>query len=200
MTKRTKKYNVFFVDDDPGVRSAVAEDIEDMGCNVKCFAKAKDCLEQLPNKNCNLLITDVKMPDMDGLTLLSKVKQIAPWVSVMIITGYGDIPMCAKALKMGAADFIEKPLEREIFLHKVKTIIKQDNFIDSPVGEPLTKTEKKILKLILDGYGNKQIANKLRRALRSVERHRSSIMHKFRVDNVVDLVKKAALISLDGID
>ena len=200
MTKRTKKYNVFFVDDDPGVRSAVAEDIEDMGCKVKCFAKAKDCLEQLPNKNCNLLITDVKMPDMDGLTLLSRVKQIAPWVSVMIITGYGDIPMCAKALKMGAVDFIEKPLEREIFLHKVKAILKRDDFTDSPVGEPLTKTEKKILKLILDGYGNKQISNKLRRALRSVERHRSSIMHKFRVDNVVDLVKKAALINLNDID
>ena len=200
MKNKIKKHDIFFVDDDPCVRSAVADDLEDLGCKVKCFARAKDCLEQLPNKNCNLLITDVKMPDMDGLTLLSRVKEVAPWVSVMVITGFGDIPMCAKALKMGAVDFIEKPFERDIFLHKVKTILKQDDFTDSRVGQALTKTEKKVLKLILDGEGNKQIARKLKRALRSVERHRSSIMHKFGVDNLVDLVKKTDLINLNDID
>ena len=200
MKNKTKQHEVFFVDDDSEVRSAVAEDLEDLGCKVSCFASAADCLEQLPEKNCNLLITDVKMPGMDGMTLLRRVKCVAPWVSVLVVTGFGDIPMCARALKLGAVDFIEKPLDREIFLHKVKTILGQDDFTDSPVGQALTKTEKKVLKLILEGDGNKQIAHKLQRALRSVERHRSSIMHKFGVDNVVDLVKKAALINLNDID
>jgi len=200
MKNKMKQHEVFFVDDDAEVRSAVAEDLEDLGCKVSCFASAADCLEQLPEKNCNLLITDVKMPGMDGLTLLNRVKRVAPWVSVLVVTGFGDIPMCARALKLGAVDFVEKPLDREIFLHKVKTILRQDDFTDSPVGQALTKTEKKVLKLILEGEGNKQIANKLQRALRSVERHRSSIMHKFGVDNVVDLVKKAALINLDDLE
>lgn len=200
MQKKVKKYDVFFVDDDAEVRSAVAEDLEDLGCIVSCFSKAEDCLEQLPTKNCNLLITDVKMPGMDGLTLLRKVNRVAPWVSVMLVTGFGDIPMCARAFKLGAVEFIEKPLNRESFLHKVKAVLRQEDFSYSPIGQALTKTEKKVLKLILDGEGNKQIAYILQRALRSVERHRSSIMHKFGVDNVVDLVKRTTLLNLDNVE
>ena len=191
---------MFFVDDEPGIRRIVADELKRLGCKVSCFASAAECLEQLPEQDCNLLITDVKMPGMDGLTLLSRVKCVAPWVSVMVITGFGDIPMSVRALKLGAVDFVEKPLEREIFLHKVKTILRQDDFIDSPAGQALIETEKKVLKLILEGRGNKEIAYKLQRALRTVERHRNSIMHKFGVDNVVDLVKRAALISLDDVE
>ncbi len=200
MKNKTKQPDVFFVDDDPAVRSAVADNLEDLGCKVSCFANAFDCLEQLPKKNCNLLITDVRMPGMDGLTLLSRVKRVAPWVSVMVITGFGDIPMSVRALKLGAVDFVEKPLDREIFLHKVKTILRQDDFVDSPAGQALTKTEKKVLKLILEGKGNKEMAYILGRAMRTIERHRSDIMHKFGVDNIVDLVKKAALINLDDVE
>ncbi|MHC4124163.1 MAG: response regulator transcription factor [Planctomycetota bacterium] len=199
MKTKAKQYGVFFVDDEPGIRRVVAEELKALGCNVTCFASASNCLEQLPHQDCNLLITDVKMPGMDGLTLLSRAKRVAPWVSIMVITGYGDIPMAVKALKLGAIDFIEKPLDRDIFLHKVKSVLNQDDFADSFVGQVLTKTEKKILKLILDGKGNKEIAYKLGRALRTVELHRSHIMHKFGVDNLVDLVKKAAFMNLDNV-
>jgi two-component system response regulator FixJ len=200
MRTKTKQYDVFFVDDEPGIRRIVADGLKRLGCKVSCFASAIECLEQLPEQNCSLLITDVKMPGMDGLTLLRNAKRVAPWVSVMVITGFGDIPMSVRALKLGAADFVEKPLEREIFLRKVKTILRRDDFVDSPAGQALTKTEKKVLKLILNGKGNKEIAYKLQRALRTVERHRSSIMHKFGVDNIVDLVKKAALIDLKDVE
>lgn len=200
MKARTKQYDVFFVDDEPEIRKVVADDLEDLGCKVRCFANAADCLEQLPKQNCNLLITDVKMPGMDGLTLLSRARRVAPWVSVMVITGFGDIPMSVRALKLGAVDFVEKPLDRKIFLHKVQSVLTQDDFIDAPVSKPLTKTEKKVLKLILEGSANKEIAYKLNRAVRTVEQHRSDIMHKFGVDSIVDLVKKAALINLDDVE
>lgn len=200
MRTKTKQYDVFFVDDDAGIRRIITDELKRLGCKVSCFASAIECLEQLPEQDCNLLITDVKMPGMDGLTLLSRVKRVAPWVSVMIITGFGDIPMSVRALKLGAVDFIEKPLDRKEFLHKVKTIPKQDNFVDTPAGHTLTKVEKRILKLILEGKGNKEIAYILNRAMRTVERHRSDIMHKFGVDNIVDLVKKAALINLDDVE
>ncbi|GAG37104.1 unnamed protein product, partial [marine sediment metagenome] len=127
-------------------------------------------------------------------------RRVAPWVSVMVITGFGDIPMSVRALQLGAVDFIEKPLERKIFLHKVQSVLTQDDFIDAPVSKPLTKTEKKVLKLVLEGKGNKEMAYILGRAMRTVERHRSDIMHKFGVDNIVDLVKKAALINLDDVE
>lgn len=198
--KTKTKQHVFFVDDEPGIRRVVTDDLQGLGCKVSCFANAAECLGQLPKQNCNLLITDVRMPGMDGLTLLTKAKRIAPWVSVMVITGYGDIPMAVRALKLGAVDFVEKPLDRDVFLNKVKSVLNENNFSDSSVGRALTKTEKKVLKLILDGMGNKGIAYKLGRALRTVELHRSHIMHKFGVDNVVDLVKKAAPMNLSDVD
>lgn len=197
MKSKTKQPDVFFVDDDAGIRRLIAEELKAIDCNVSCFANGEDCLEQLGKQNCNLLITDVKMPGMDGLTLINKARRVAPWVSVMVITGFGDIPMSVRAIKSGAVDFIEKPLDRKSFLHKVKTILKQDDFTDTPAHQMLTNVEKKILKLILEGKGNKQVAYILDRAVRTVERHRSDIMHKFGVDNIVDLVKKAAQTNLD---
>lgn len=200
MRTKTKQYNVFFVDDDAGIRRLISEELEGIDCKVSCFADAADCLEQLGKRNCDLLITDVKMPGMDGMTLLSRVRRTTPWVSVMVITGFGDIPMSVKALKSGAVDFVEKPLDRKSFLHKVKTILRQDDFADIPTGRILTRTEKKVLKLILEGKANKEMAYILKRAMRTVERHRSNIMHKFGVDNIVDLVKKAVLIKLDDVE
>ena len=200
MKIKTKRYGVFFVDDEPGIRKLISGELEGLGCKVNCFANAADCLEQLPKQNCDLLITDVKMPRMDGLTLLSRVKRAAPWVSVMVITGFGDIPMAVRALKLGAVDFVEKPLDRRVFLHKVKTILKQDDFVETQASQALTKTEKKVLKLVLEGKGNKEIAHRFQRTLRTVERHRSHIMQKFGVDNIVELVRKAALVNLDGVE
>ena len=200
MKIKTKQYDVFFVDDDAGIRRVVCEELEGLDYNVSCFASASDCLEQLPKQNCNLLITDVKMPGMDGLALLGRVKRVAPWVPVMVITGFGDVSMAVKVLKLGAVDFVEKPLDRDAFLDRVKSVLKQDDFADSPAGQALTKTEKKVLKLILDGKGNTEIAYGLDRALRTIERHRSDIMHKFGVDNIIELVKKAALINLDDVE
>jgi len=200
MKVKTKQYDVFFVDDDSGIRELISEELEGINCNVSCFGNAADCLEQLGKENCNLLITDVKMPGMDGMTLLSKVRHIAPWVPVMVITGFGDIPMAIRAIKLGAVDFIEKPLDRRNFLHKVETILEYDGFFDTPVGQNLTKVEKKVLKMILEGKGNKEMAFILGRALRTVERHRSDIMHKFGVDSIVDLVKNAAHINFEDVE
>jgi len=190
--KLKTKQCVFFVDDEPGIRRVAVSALKSLGCEVSSFANAKDCLEQLAERDCNLLITDVRMPGMDGLTLLNKARRVAPWVSVMVITGYGDVPMAVKAMKSGAVDFIEKPLDRDVFLHKIKAVLAQDYFADSRAGQALSRTEKKVLKLILEGKGNKEIAYKLQRAVRTVELHRSNIMHKLDADNIVDLVKKAA--------
>ncbi|MHC4132369.1 MAG: response regulator transcription factor [Planctomycetota bacterium] len=200
MNPKPKQYSVFFVDNEPRIRTIISDELKDLGYEITCFSSAAECLQQLKEQKCHLLITDVKMPDMDGLTLLNKVRHIAPWVPVMVITGYGDVPMAVKAIKSGAVDFIEKPLDREFFLHKVKSFLKKSTFEDSHLAEPLTKTELKVLKMILQGMGNKQIAYKLDRSLRTVELHRNHIIHKFGVDNVVDLVKKAAFLDLEKVE
>lgn len=195
MTKN-KKRHIFFVDDELKICKVVCETIEQFGMEVSYFASAADCLEQLHSITCDLLITDVKMPDMDGMELLTKAKQIAPWLPVLVITGYGDIPMAITAVKAGAVDFIEKPLDKKSFLRKIKSILKQSTPTDSFVGKPLTNSEMKVLKLVLDGKSNKEIAYLLHRSVRTIEVHRSHLMHKLGVDNLVDLVKRSTIMGL----
>ena len=185
------RQTVFIVDDEPGIRGVLTDELQGLGCKTHCFASAASCLEVLPDNDCALIITDVKMPGMDGLALLAKIKHLAPWVSVLVMTGYGDVQMAVKALKLGAVDFIEKPLDRKAFLHKVKSILKQNDFAESSAHSSLTKTEKKVLKLILEGKSNKEIAYKMSRSVRTIEFHRGNIMHKFKTDSLVELVKKA---------
>jgi len=190
------KQHIFFVDDEPKVREVVSETLEELGSKVSCFACAADCLEQLGYQRCDLLITDVKMPEMDGMELLAKARSLAPWLPILVITGYGDIPTAVTAIKAGAVDFTEKPLDRKSFLWKVKSILQQSTFNDSYRGKPLTESEMKVLKLIIDGKSNKEIAYVLHRSIRTIEVHRGHLMRKLDVDNVVDLVKRAAMMGL----
>ncbi|MHC4530663.1 MAG: response regulator transcription factor [Planctomycetota bacterium] len=190
------KQNIFFVDDEPTVRKAVAMTLERLGYNVTCFANAADCLEKLQNQNCDLLITDVKMPGMDGIELVQKAKHLAPWLPIIIVTGYGDIPMAIRAVKAGALEFIEKPLKSKTLADIINTTLKQ-NYLESLIkGNALTKTETIILKMILQGNTNREIASTLHRSTRTVEDHRLHIMKKLNVENVVDLVKRAAAMGI----
>jgi len=164
---------------------------------VSSFASAADCLQQLNPIMCDLLIADVKMPGMDGIELLTKIKRIAPWLPVLLITGYGDIPMAVRAVKGGAVDFIEKPLDKESFLNKVKSILHRSPLTDPYIiRKPLTRTETVILKLISRGNTNKEIAILLNRSIRTIEVHRCHIFRKFGVDNLADLLKRAAVMGL----
>jgi len=190
------KQHVFFVDDEPKIRKIVGRTLEQAGLKVSCFARAAECLKQLRSQPCHLLITDVKMTEMDGIELLTKVKRIIPSLPVLVITGYGDIPMAVKALKLGASDFIEKPLDRQSFLSVVDSLLNLNTQTHRVVGEVLTKAEIKILRLILNGKSTKEIAGILHRSLRTIEDHRHHIMRKLDVNNLVDLVKQAAVVRL----
>lgn len=187
---------IFFVDDEPSVRKAVSKTLEQLGPHVRCFPCASACLEQLRSKRCDLLITDVKMPGMDGIELLIEAKRIAPWLPVLVITGYGDVPMAVRALKAGALDFIEKPLNRRSLLLVVESALKRSVPLDRLRGKALTRTEIRTLRLILDGQSNKEIAALLHRSLRTIEVHRNRMMRKLGVTNTVGLVRRAAALGL----
>lgn len=191
MANNIKQY-VFFVDDEPEVLKMVGRTLEQAGYNVSCFSRAADCLEHLHYQTCDLLITDVKMPEMDGIELLAEAKRFNPLLPVLVITGYGDIPMAVRALKLGASDFIEKPLDREGFLSTVESILKRTVPANPLLNKTLTKTEMKVLRLILDGKSNKEIANLRHRSVRTIEAHRSHIMRKLGASNLVDLLKRTA--------
>jgi len=189
MTKKHKQ-QVFIVDDESSVRGAVSEALDQEGFEVTCFAEACDCLEHLSAQNCDLLITDVKMPEMDGIELTKKARSVIPWLPVLIVTGYGDVPIAISAMKAGATDFIQKPLERQSLLASVKSAIEISDIKDSLAGKSLSETERKVLRLLLKGMSNKEIAKILNRSTRTIEVHRGHIMRKFNVDNLVSLVKR----------
>jgi len=185
------RQHVFFVDSEPKVQKLVGRTLEQVGFKVSCFSRASGCLEQLHSQLCNLLIINVKMTGVDGIELLKKVKLIKPLLPVLVIIRSGDVPMARMAFKAGVSDIIEKPLNRKSLLSTVESTVKWNDRTHSLENMLLTKTEMGILRLILDGKNNKEIANMLHRSMRTIEVHRSHIMRKLRVHNVVHLVERS---------
>jgi two-component system response regulator TtrR len=193
----TSEKIIFFVDDEPQVRKAVSQTLEEIkGCSVYSFAGPLECLEALRKQRCHLLITDVNMPDMDGVQLLKQIKSIRPQLRIILVTGYGDVPMAVEAVKAGALDFIEKPLNEKTFLPLVERVLKDCISEEDLSGKCLTKTEIKILKLIAEGLSNKEIAVKMRRSVRTIENHRYRLAHKMNADSTAELVKNAIQMGL----
>jgi len=200
MESTKRKHVIFFVDDEPGIGKAVSQTLVGLDCEVICFTHALDCLEAIRENACDLVITDINMPDMDGIELLKAIKQIRPLLPVLIVTGYGDIPIAVKAVKAGAIDFLEKPLDENTFIPVVAAALKQSDRNDNMTGQSLTPTEKKILQLVVDGRGNKEIAYRLQCSIRTVENHRYRLMRKLNVDSTAGLVKVAITMGLASPD
>lgn len=187
---------VFILDDEPAVCDAIARILRGIGIKVLCFDNPATCLAKLRSQRCDLLITDLKMPEMDGIELLGEVKRLIPWVPVLLMSGYGDIPTAVRAIKAGAVDFIEKPLDKAGFICKVKSLLSNIDSTDSYLGKPLTQAETNILSYVIEGKSSKEIARLLHRSTRTIEDHRSHLMRKLKAKNLLDLAKRVAAMGL----
>ena len=118
-----KKEKILVIDDDAMVLQLSEDILKRTDYEVKTAADGAEGIRLIEKETFDLIITDVKMPDMNGLEVLKRAKNISPWMPVLMVTGFGDIPTAVKAVKMGAADFVEKPLERESFLRLVANYI-----------------------------------------------------------------------------
>ena len=196
MKKKREKPHVFLVDDDRIVRDAVYSTLEQMNIAITAFPSAEDCLRRLHDFVCDVLITDVKMKGTDGIQLLRKAKQLAPAMPVILITGYGDVPTAVRAIKLGASDFIEKPIRRDHLIGAIDSALRQHDTPHIPMRELLTKAEADVLHLIVQGKSNKEIAEILDRSPRTIEDHRRNIMRKLDAKNLVDLIKRAATVHI----
>lgn len=182
---------VFVVDDEPRVLAAVSETVSSLGCRVRPFSGAAECLRALKTDPCDLLITDINMPEFDGMKLMNQARELRPLLPIIIVTGYGDIPLAVRAVKEGAFDFVEKPLDETSFLPIVKKALSQRNRSSQVDASTLTPAERRILQLVAQGKTNKEIAQLLSRSLRTVENHRHRLMQKLHAQSVADLVKVA---------
>jgi len=192
----TCRKQVFVVDDEVGVLKAVEETLATLDVEVTCFVNPFTCLERLQLQKCDLLIADLKMPEMDGIELLTNVKRQIPWVPVLVVTGYGDIPTAVRAIKAGAEDFIEKPLDKSTLISLVESILHDNELANTVAGRPLTPTQTKVLKLVIDGNSNREIADLLNRSVRTIEVHRAHVMEKLGVTSMLELIKRAIALGL----
>ena len=191
---QTNKQTIFIIDDEPAVCDSLQWLFESIQFQVETYRTASSFQQNYDPKNAGLLITDVRLPDISGLELLEKLKQQKIFLPVIVITGYGDIPMAVRAMKLGAKDFLLKPFNEQVLLEKVQKHINQSvnneslHILNKRINS-LSKREQQIIKLIIDGKLNKQIAHELSISISTVEAHRSNIMNKIQAKNLAQLIK-----------
>src|SRR5258707_10713073 len=196
------KHNVYIVDDDEAVRDSLATLLISAGLRTKSFASAYGFLQEAASLEPGCLISDVRMPEMDGITLLHELKSLKLDFHVVLITGHGDIKMAVLALKVGAVDFVEKPYDDEIILAAVRGAQKELDEVHERIAianiaakrlSSLTTRERDVLEFVVVGLPNKIIAHRLRISPRTVEFHRSHLMRKMQAGGISQLVRFALL-------
>jgi len=191
---------VFVVDDDADVRDSIVVLLEASGFQVEAFDGPKKFLAGGASSRSGCLIADVRMPEMDGLELQQELARRKAPLSVIIITGHGDVPLAVRAMKAGATDFIEKPFDDENLLGAVRRALaeqnrpKQDETYARAAKarmENLTPRERQVLELLVAGKQNKVIAHELDISPRTIEIHRAHLMDKMQVKSLSELVRLA---------
>jgi two-component system, LuxR family, response regulator FixJ len=191
---------IHLVDDDPDVRSAVSLLLKTENLRVTTYADARAILEGVDASTPGCLVLDVRLPDMDGLTLQRELKARGVQMPVVFITGHGDIPMAVRAVSEGALDFLEKPFHDEALIEGVRQGLDIDAQQRAGAAEmaqveerlhSLTPRERQVLECLLDGKPNKLIARDLDVSVRTVEIHRSNLMQKMGAKSASHLARIA---------
>jgi two-component system response regulator FixJ len=183
--------HVFFVDDDPAIQTAVQRALESTQMHVSVFPGSEACLAALSRQPCDVVITDIRMEDMDGLALLREMKSHFPWLEIIVVTAYADVPLAVEAFKAGAADFLQKPLDCEELLGAIHEALKGGHPVPF-AREAISPAESQVLRLFLEGRTSKETAQALNRSTRTIESHRQRLMRKFGVHNAVQLAQKTS--------
>ena len=193
-------FPIYLVDDDDGVRRSVGFMLKTSGYIVEPFESGVEFLSQVKNLAPGCILLDIRMPDKDGLRVQAELTEHGVTFPVVIMTGHGDIDMAVKAMKAGAADFIEKPFEKTHLLSALKQAahrLADDQRHDERREEAqvllnaLTPREHDVLGGLVEGHPNKTIGYDLGISPRTVEIHRANLMQKIGVRSLSDLLRIA---------
>lgn len=191
---------VFILDDDRAVLESLQALLESHGFNVEGFSSGIEFLNRFDPARRGCLILDVRMPDIDGLEVQKKLAEKQSRLPVIIITGYGDLPVAVNAMKAGALDFIEKPFEDDVIVNSIRyalTLNEQTHIEDLSLADleqhlgRLTVREREVLALVVQGKTNKEVAFELGISPRTVEIHRARVGAKLNARGLSDLVRFA---------
>jgi two-component system, LuxR family, response regulator FixJ len=191
---------VFIVDDDEAVRESLQALLEIMGHEVETYASGEAFLATHPPEARGCALVDLRMPGIDGLTLIQRVKARGLSLEVVVVTGHGDIALAVQAMKAGAADFVEKPYTNERILEVVRRALARPTAELRSEGEAararerlagLTQRERDVLEQLVIGRPNKIIAYELKISPRTVEIHRANLMRKMEAESLSHLIRLA---------
>jgi len=188
---------VFVIDDDASVRKGLTRLLRSAGYKSEIFQSASDFLPRPPHSGPSCVIVDVQMPGINGMDLQEALIQGRREEQLVFITGHGDIPMCAQAIKAGAVDFLAKPFRSDKLLQCVERALIRSGEQRRRSAEKnnarrlldlLTPREFEVMQLVITGMLNKQIAGELGTADKTVKVHRGRMMQKLGVASVAELV------------
>jgi two-component system response regulator FixJ len=191
---------VYIVDDDEAVRDSLSILVESAGYEVAAFELAYAALDRCRERRPDCILSDVRMPGMDGIEFQEKLAREGIDAPVVIMTGHGDVRLAVRAMKAGAFDFIEKPFDERTILATIEEAIAKHAARHSPKTvdpelaerlDSLTPREREVLELLVAGDPNKVIAYRLQISPRTVEIHRARVMEKMRAKNLPELVRMA---------
>jgi two-component system response regulator FixJ len=193
---------VHVIDDDEPARQSLAFLLGTAGVEVRTYDSAVAFLNEATGVKTGCVITDVRMPEVSGIDLLHRLKELRVDVPVIVITGHGDVPLAVEAMKIGAFDFLEKPFDDEMLLASVRSALDRQDRDSQRQAEraeiegrvaALSNRERDVLGGLVAGKANKQIAFDLGISPRTVEIYRANLMTKMQAASLSDLVRMALL-------
>lgn len=189
---------VYVVEDDEAVRDSLELLLKSDGKPVKTYESANGFLQDYSDEMAGCIVLDIRMPGMDGMELQKALNEKHSILPIIFVTGHGDVPMAVDAMKEGAVDFIQKPYREEALLEKIEAALAQDREQRQSLTEKqeiirrvnsLTPREREIMDRMIAGQANKVIAIELEISQRTVEIHRSRVMHKMGTHSLAHLVR-----------
>jgi len=201
----SERKSVHVIDDDEALRHSLKFLLESAGIEVVTHESANAFLDIVGKIEPACIITDVRMPGLSGIDLLHRMRGLKLDVPVIVITGHADVPLAVEAMKVGAADFFEKPFDDEALLASVRIALSRHERdhqrhaerteIDARLAS-LSSRERDVLKGLVAGHANKQIAFDLGISPRTIEIYRANLMTKMHAASLSDLVRMARLAGL----
>jgi two-component system response regulator FixJ len=193
---------VCVIDDDAAMRDSLDFLLGSAGFNVQLFDSAQTFLNELPGMEVGCVVTDIRMPGIDGIELLRQLNSTtgARKLPVIVMTGHGDVPLAVEAMKLGALDFLEKPFEDGRLVAMIETALSQtdsgskNEAVTADMAArvaSLTQRERQVMQGLVTGQSNKVIAREYDISPRTVEVYRANVMTKMQAANLSELVRFA---------